>query len=84
MASQYPRMIAANSDSYLPPEFSDDAFKRWACRTALRMVNLPPGHHEQALYGAIVREGVPSPAWAQAFAFMMALSRDNKRKAVAA
>lgn len=76
--------LSANESTFEPLEFSDVAFQSWACRTALRMKNLPPGCSDAVMQRAIVRDGTPSPAWAQALVFMLTLAKNNQHKAMTA
>lgn len=72
---------AANEPTFLPPEWSDDDFVRWALHTALRLKNLMPGAPEYLMRRAIFHAGTPSPEWAQALIFMLTLAQASKRNA---
>jgi hypothetical protein len=70
--------VAANEDSFEPVEFKDSAFNGWALRTALRLVNLPPGSAEDRMQRVFVAEGMPSSAWIAALVLMMELVRSKR------
>lgn len=76
--------VAANEERFSPPEFSDPEFQSWALRTALRLVNMPDDSTECDMRRVLVKEGTPSPAWAQALICIVELSRPNKCKAMTA
>jgi hypothetical protein len=78
VTAQYSGPFAANDCSYNPPEFADPAFRRWALRVAIKVRNFPPDASDFTMCQALIREGVPSPAWVQAFEFMTQQSRTNK------
>lgn len=70
---------AANEPSFEPVALADPAFIAWAIRVGLRLRNKAPGAPDDAIEHAIVKEGTPSPEWAQALVFMMTLAQANKR-----
>lgn len=71
---------AANDSPFEPPALADPAFMAWAMRVGLRLANTPPGSPAGATEWAIVKDGTPSPEWAQALAFMMTLAQTHKRQ----
>ena len=76
---------AANEPIFMPAVCSDPEFISWACRVALRLVNLPRGPSkpatEQQMRGAMFKEFTPGPEWAAGLKFMMELAFHNKLKA---
>ena len=72
------RIDSANDDSYLPPELSDATFTQWALRITIKLRNLPPRASDYATRRVLVSEGVPSPAWVQAYTFMIGLRLDKR------
>ena len=75
---------AANAPTFEPLALADPAFMAWAVRVGLRLANKPPGSPDGAIEQAILREGTPSPEWAQGLAFMLSLAQSNKREALTA
>ena len=73
--------VAANEPTFYPTVFKDEAFMRWAHRVSLRMLNLPPSADERARRRVIVREGAYGTDWADAFKFLMELSRIKRPRA---
>lgn len=70
-------MQAANEPTFEPLALADPAFTAWAIRVGLRLGNKPPGSTDGSIERAILMEGIPSPEWAQALAFMMRLAQPN-------
>ena len=70
--------LSANEASYRPPEFNDEAFKQWAHRVTIKLLNLPPGSPDHVMRRIFVSEGVPSPEWLNALMFIVAMARESQ------
>ncbi len=70
----------ANESTFEPLALADPAFMAWAMRVGLRLANTPSGSPAGAIEQAILKDGTPSPEWAQGLAFMMTLAQSNKRQ----
>ena len=77
--TMFNRTHSANEDSYWPPEFNDDAFKRWAIRVSVKLLNLPPGSPDHVMRHLLLTEGVPSVDWVNALGFIGKMAEANKR-----
>lgn len=75
-------MPAANEPTFEPQALADPAFMAWAIRVGMRLRNKPAGSSDGAIEQAILKEGTPSPEWAQGLAYVIRLARSNKREAV--
>lgn len=71
---------AANSRTFEPLTLADPAFMAWALHVGIRLRNMPPGSPDGEIKHAILKDGIPSPEWAQGLAFMMRLAQANKRE----
>jgi hypothetical protein len=72
---------AANDAPFEPIAMSDPAFVSWACRVCIRLRNHAPGATDEVVLQALESEGIPSPEWAQAFAFFGSLAQLSKQRA---
>ena len=70
-------VLASNEESYLPPEFADAAFIRWALRVTIKLRNLPPNAPERLTRRALFGDGTPSQSWAAAYGFMATMKHDS-------
>ncbi len=69
---------AANAFTFEPLALADPAFMAWAVGVGLRLANTRPGSPDGAIVRAILKEGTPSPEWAQGLAFTMRLAQSNR------
>lgn len=77
-------MPAANEPTFEPRALADPAFMAWAVRVGMRLRNKPAGSSDGAIEQAILKEGTPSPEWAQGLAYVIRMAQSNKREAVSA
>ena len=75
---------AANESTFEPPALADPLFWQWAMRVGLRLANNQIGAPAGATERAILKDGIPSPEWAQGLLFMMSLAQTYKRQPVTA
>lgn len=73
---------AANAATFMPPATNAPEFVAWATRVLLRLHNAAPGAPESSIQTVFSKEGVPSPEWAEAFAFMGSLAQMRKQAQV--
>jgi len=76
-----PCSVAANEDSFMPPASNVPEFVSWATRVLLRLCNAAPGAPESSIQAVLLKEGLPSPEYAEAFAFMGSLAQLNRLRA---
>lgn len=78
----HPCSVAANADTFMPPASNVPEFVAWATRVLLRLHNAAPGAPASSIQTAFSKEGMPSPEWAEAFAFMGSLAQMRKQSKV--